>query len=262
MIHYCYASYGHPIYITEFGYSKPTRVISFIARRRPQYLLHIVIGGVCHFNGATVGAGEAFLIAKDQPHDFSVDVGYEHYWFGFDGDSVHDLLRAFGISHVSHCIFSIKNINTLLSVIESAFSIATDPADDSHALSALTYVLPCLTKHRSESNSDYIESAVRFIGYNLHRPMTVEEVAQSVHISSKHLYRLFTEKLGISPKRYIMISKLNRASTLLCETDMTVGEVAREVGYDSPLAFSAAFRKEKGKSPSDARAGARRERLE
>ena len=106
MIHYCYASYGHPIYITEFGYSKPTRIISFTARRRPQYLLHIVIGGVCHFNGVSVGAGEAFLIAKDQPHDFSVDIGYEHYWFGFDGDSARDLLRAFGISHVSHCIFS------------------------------------------------------------------------------------------------------------------------------------------------------------
>ena len=56
MIHYCYASYGHPIYITEFGYSKPTRIISFTARRRPQYLLHIVIGGVCHFNGVSVGA--------------------------------------------------------------------------------------------------------------------------------------------------------------------------------------------------------------
>jgi len=263
MIHHCYTAYGRPIYMTEFGYSRPQKVISFTARRRPQYLLHIVIDGIAHFNGKDIGAGEAFLIAKDLPHDFSVEVGYEHYWLGFDGDAVPTLLGAFGISHSSHRIFSVKNLDTLIPVIKDAFSKGTDPSDDSYALSILTYVLPCLIKQSAErSSADYVYRAVRFIGYNLHRPLTVDEIADSVHVSPKHLCRLFDRNLGISPKRYVITEKLRRATALLCESNMTVGEIAHEVGYNSPLAFSAAFRKETGKSPSDTRAEARRERLE
>lgn len=263
MIHHCYTAYGRPIYMTEFGYSLPQKVVSFTARRRPQYLLHIVIGGIGYFNGETVSAGEAFFIAKEQPHDFSVTVGYEHYWLGFDGDAVPTLLSAFGISHSSHKIFSVKNLKTLLPVIKAAFSKGTDPSDDSYALSILTYVLPCLVKHHAErSSADYVYRAVRFIGYNLHRPLTVEEVADSVHISTKHLCRLFARDLGVSPKRYIITEKLRRASALLRESDMPIGEVARAVGYDSPLAFSSAFRKETGKSPSETRAESRPERRE
>ena len=68
--------------------------------------------------------------------------------------------------------------------------------------------------------------------------------------------------LGRSPIRYLTAWRMHLANELLATTELSVFTIARRVGYDSEEAFSRAFKRERGVSPSHWRATTRRERRE
>jgi AraC-like DNA-binding protein len=75
------------------------------------------------------------------------------------------------------------------------------------------------------------------------RPWTLESLARQANVSRATLARRFTELVGQPPMAYLARWRLSLAAELLVETDATVEQVANRVGYQSPFAFSAAFRK-------------------
>lgn len=85
---------------------------------------------------------------------------------------------------------------------------------------------------------------------------TVEELAAKVGVSRASLARRFTEVVGEPPVGYLTGWRISLAADLLREPDATVAGVARRVGYSSPFALSAAFKRVRGVSPQEFRAGA------
>lgn len=90
------------LYVTEFGFSAPQKPRAVGPWVRSTYILHYVADGVCRFDGFDVHAGEAFLIAKDSLHHFTVSPPYRHFWLAFDGSSAERLLAAFSIPLRQH----------------------------------------------------------------------------------------------------------------------------------------------------------------
>ena len=84
-------------------------------------------------------------------------------------------------------------------------------------------------------------------------PWTVPELADRVGVSRAALGRRFTELLGQPPIAYLTQRRLQLAADLLVESDATLPAIARQVGYGSPFALSAAFKREFGVSPQDHR---------
>jgi AraC-like DNA-binding protein len=89
-------------------------------------------------------------------------------------------------------------------------------------------------------------------------PWTLDALADRVAVSRATLARRFREVVGQSPMAYLAEWRLARAADLLRDTSATVEQVAREVGYVSPFAFSTAFKKQYGASPRDFRSPDRR----
>ena len=85
-------------------------------------------------------------------------------------------------------------------------------------------------------------------------PWTIAELAARVSISRAALARRFTELVGEPPMTYLTGWRLALAADRLLEPRATVSSVAREVGYGSAFALSAAFKRERGMSPSEHRA--------
>ena len=75
-------------------------------------------------------------------------------------------------------------------------------------------------------------------------------------VSRAALARRFTELVGEPPMAYLTAWRLALAADLLREPDATLGAVARQVGYSSAFALSAAFKRVRGVSPQAFRAGA------
>jgi AraC-like DNA-binding protein len=86
------------------------------------------------------------------------------------------------------------------------------------------------------------------------RRWTVSALAREAAVSRSVLDARFREVLGRSPIRYLTEWRMHLAEDLLATTDLGVGVVARRVGYDAEEAFSRAFKRAHGESPSAWRA--------
>ena len=87
------------------------------------------------------------------------------------------------------------------------------------------------------------------------RKWTVADLAREAAVSRSLLDSRFRDVLGLSPIRYVNEWRMRVAQDLLATTDVKVAAIARRVGYDSEEAFSRAFKRARGQSPSVWRAG-------
>ena len=86
------------------------------------------------------------------------------------------------------------------------------------------------------------------------RGWTVDSLAREVGVSRAVLARRFTELVGQSPMAFLTEWRLALAADLLREPGVTVDHVARQVGYGTAFALSAAFKRVRGISPAEHRA--------
>ena len=101
-----------------------------------------------------------------------------------------------------------------------------------------------------------VGKAMRLLHNDPARPWTVASLAAEVGVSRASLARRFTELVGEPPMAFLTGWRLALAADLLREPGATIGSVARKVGYGSPFALSAAFKRVRGVSPQQHRAGA------
>ena len=98
--------------------------------------------------------------------------------------------------------------------------------------------------------------ALRMLQNDPAQPWTVATLARETGVSRAALARRFAEVVGEPPMTFLTAWRIALAADLLREPDATVGSVARQVGYGSPFALSAAFKREHGVSPQQYRTGA------
>ncbi len=94
-----------------------------------------------------------------------------------------------------------------------------------------------------------IRLAVELMHAQMHRELSLEEIASAAHLSPFHFARLFKKLTGATPHAYLANLRAARAQTLLAETDLSVTEVGARVGYMSSSHFAKAFRHSTGLSP-------------
>jgi AraC family transcriptional regulator, regulatory protein of adaptative response / methylphosphotriester-DNA alkyltransferase methyltransferase len=92
----------------------------------------------------------------------------------------------------------------------------------------------------------------------LARPITLTEVSRRVASSPRQVRRAFAEIGGTTFRAFLAEVRMRRAAELLTATDMSVGEVARQVGYREPSRFTKAFKRTYGLTPSRFRETQRR----
>ncbi len=93
-----------------------------------------------------------------------------------------------------------------------------------------------------------------YIGEHIDSPLTLDELSQIACCSKYHFHRLFTAMVGLSLHQYIRWLRLKRAAhQLIIKQDESILEIAINAGYESHEAFSRAFKKACGISPSDFR---------
>jgi YesN/AraC family two-component response regulator len=84
---------------------------------------------------------------------------------------------------------------------------------------------------------------------------SVEDLSRALHISRVTLYKKLSHLTGKSPLDFIRHIRLKRAAELLARSQLTVAEVAYEVGFNSPKYFARYFKQEYGVQPSTFKRG-------
>ncbi len=101
-----------------------------------------------------------------------------------------------------------------------------------------------------------VEHALRIMHDNPAHPWTLDKLATESGASRASLARRFHDLVGEPPMTFLKNWRMAMAADLLCQPDETVGTVAEKVGYATPFAFSAAFKRVRGLSPQEHRASA------
>jgi len=81
----------------------------------------------------------------------------------------------------------------------------------------------------------------------------LNDVADMLNLSSSRLRHLFTEEIGMSPRRYVKLVQLERAKELLETSFLRVKEVAALVGVSDISHFGRDYKAHYGHSPSETR---------
>ncbi|WP_456293493.1 AraC family transcriptional regulator [Streptomyces mutabilis] len=87
-------------------------------------------------------------------------------------------------------------------------------------------------------------------------PWTVASLAHQAGVSRALFAKRFTELMGRPPLAYLTECRMADAEALLTDTDLSIAQIAKSVGYADAFGFSAAFKRHKGRSPSRFRAAA------
>lgn len=95
-----------------------------------------------------------------------------------------------------------------------------------------------------------VQAACEYIRVHATEEISVDEVARAAGLSVRNLNRLMMIELGASPKKLIVLHRIDRARRLL-KKGRSVTDVAMEVGYSSVSQFIATFRRTTGQLPSD-----------
>lgn len=106
-----------------------------------------------------------------------------------------------------------------------------------------------------KKSTDY-KSIVRVIQYiddNFSQTIKLAELSRLANMSATKLKKLFRQFTGCTITEYILSKKTDYASHLLADSDLSIEELAKKVGFNTVAGFSTSFKKQTGIPPSEYR---------
>lgn len=111
-------------------------------------------------------------------------------------------------------------------------------------------LLPLLSLCQAEEGKDEaVRILLEFLGENYRRPLTRGEVARAVGYHENYVSHIFAETLNTTLPKYLGALRVYDASAMLLETDLSMAQIAAELGFGSIRNFNRVFQAEMGTSP-------------
>ena len=219
-----------------------------------------------------IGPGDLFIARPGVVHQIvnTQDPGMDLTWVSFQwrpersdtASEVAGLFRAFADSGLVIQHDEDGRLGAMWDALKTTGGSRVGPGWEAQIAALITALLIGIVQSGSDRESSdgpdvgwrdaahtAVHCAIRYIHDNLNRPLSVEEIADEVHVSPRHLSRIFTTLTGVSPAAYIARSRLDRASSLLLRTAMPIKEVATSVGYPDVHHFTRVFSSRVGRPP-------------
>lgn len=103
-----------------------------------------------------------------------------------------------------------------------------------------------------------IQKAINIVEQNISNPsFSVDKLAREIGMSRVHLYKKLTALTGKTPIEFIRVIRLRRAAQLLEKSQLSISEIAYQVGFNNPKYFTRYFKEEFNVLPSEYAAGKR-----
>ena len=233
---------------------------------RRDYQILYVANGKTHFwfdgKEEIVSAGHMVLYKPEeiQKYVYYLEDNPEVFWIHFTGSDVKNILAYHGISldeHVFYCGV-LPDYKALFRKIIQELQLCRYGYED-YIASLFNDILLLLDRQQHEQKKatgdvqEQIERAAAYFNENYNTKISIDDYAESLHISTNWFIHNFKQYAGMSPAQYILSLRMVNAQSLLERTTYNIKEISEIVGYENPLYFSRVFKKEIGKSPAQYR---------
>lgn len=233
---------------------------------RRDYQILYVANGKTHFwfdgKEEIVSADHMVLYKPEeiQKYVYYLEDNPEVFWIHFTGSDVKNILAYHGISldeHVFYCGV-LPDYKALFRKIIQELQLCRYGYED-YIASLFNDILLLVDRQQHEQKKatgnvqEQIERAAAYFNENYNTKISIDDYAESLHISTNWFIHNFKQYAGMSPAQYILSLRMVNAQSLLERTTYNIKEISEIVGYENPLYFSRVFKKEIGKSPAQYR---------
>jgi AraC-like DNA-binding protein len=115
-------------------------------------------------------------------------------------------------------------------------------------LTRLLFVTPDGADHRGLTRGS-LKRVEEYVRANLDSTLEIEELAGLIRMSPSHFTRSFSKTVGLTPHRYVIQCRVERARELLTATDLPLTEIALTTGFSDQSHFSRRFQELTGVPP-------------
>lgn len=253
------------LFVTDIGYY-PNARYHFRERQNgadENILIYALKGcGTIKLNGINhqIKENQYFIIPEAVPHLYKADKEnpWSIYWVHYTGrqkDILKDIsgrvmtISPSPVSRINDRVQLFDEIIENLSLGYSHDNLSYSSICLLHLLGSFKY-LNQFRKINYSTEKDIVKKSILFMKRNIHRGMTLKEIAAHVDLSASHFSRLFNQRTRHSPLDYFIHLKVQYACQLLDLTNLRIFQVSKEIGYDDSYYFSRIFKKIMGISPA------------
>lgn len=235
--------------------------VTFRPDGRLDYQLVIVLEGRALFkhNGRDIllKSGEAIVLPPKIKNHYLFYPDNNIIWLHFTGASAAAILKEYAIE--GYVKYYAPDADALLRCAEHIIDeLHLKRVGYMHICNAELLTILTLIKRRtdnrlnsgSDSFSPELTAVLEDMKTHFAENKDITEFAKMCNLSSSRFAHLFTAKVGTSPYKYLLNLRIRQAKYLLLNTNLSVSDIAKSVGYDDPLHFSRIFKKHEGRSPT------------
>ncbi len=182
------------------------------------------------------------------------------YWCHFSAKVGN--MNLFNVVNPRFCVQA-TNTDEIISLFKKLFHYTSQP-ESVHATVAIKGLMLEIISHYlkfdslmaadalREPRTDF-QSVLKYIEKHLADKLTIEQLADVMHLHPNYFIRHFKSFFGVSPIRFINNMRMDKAKQLLSEGDMSIAQIAKFVGIDDIFYFSKQFKKYNGYAPTEYR---------
>lgn len=199
-----------------------------------------------------IGPGTLFWLCPGQRHSYGPDAdGWSERWVLFDGPAV-AVYRGAGLIGTRSPVVTVPDQAPLLRVFAQIRRACDEQAPQTEVVvSALLHQLIVVADAVSDDQQGIAAVAVlKALRDNAFTDVSVAEHAARAGLSVAELRVLVRAATGLSPKAFLVRTRINLAKSLLADSALPVARVAARIGYSDAGYFSRLFSSQVGMSPA------------
>ncbi len=203
--------------------------------------------------------GDSLIIYPNVPHEYyPVDGTMIVSWIAFDGFQVNSMFKSIGIE--TSGIYRLADDDDIHSAVKNIMAIDNIAfTEQSYRGSQLVYnFLLILMKNfrvddsqKNDFSREKLKPAIDYMNKNLANPIGIEEIADTLNITSQHFCLLFKSIMNQRPFEYLNSLRINHSKNLLIyKPEYSISEVSLLSGYSNPSYYCQLFKKSERLTPA------------
>lgn len=254
-----------PIYVTGVGSTDPEWHCTRPGGHVYNQIIYSVKGeGVLIIDGTEhrIPKCSGFFLPAKYPHEYySVgNVSWETHWISFAGTCVSSVLPALELD--KPLVFKLSETSSIESLWGKMLkTIRTNDINCGYTNSSLLYsflvelnrVVTCPSGTKENHRMEQLQPIIDYIDKNYSLNITLKDLARIVDLSPQYICRIFKECMNMRPFEHLAKKRIFESKKLLIETDLSITDVAKAVGYNDCSYFCVVFKRQEGVSPADYR---------